>query len=432
MTFLKLSLFTLITISLNAVTNLNFNASSPVEHEKITCLSLILTQDKDIEKLSKSLKYDLEFSDQLEINLNFSKEKPTVEQEDKIFNKGVSLCLYISKNKKKTNIELKDIGSNQIIFNKQFNVNSKNIVQSAHKISDELLPILTGEESISKYLIAYSKMISNNHKKIMLSDYSCNFEKPIISEKAINIAPSWHTKAPIIYYSQFTNSNVNLKSINLKNQKNKIICSYEGLNMQPSFSPDGSKTAICMSGGKNPEIYLHNNKLYKKLKRRVFKKLTNNGGSNVSPCLLENNNLIFCSDFETGLPQIYYLNVKENQTYRLTSGKGYCAAPSYNARENSIVYSRQINGIFQLFKLNLDSFDNLQEKQLTFNFGNKHEPDISPCGRFILFSYDFEYKKGAQTQQIAVLNINSGKIRVLTQSVGPKSFPRWSKMPIII
>lgn len=433
MKFLKKTLLLLLlTYNLNSVTNLTFNVSRPIKHEKIKCLSLILNKSEDLTKLSKTLKYNLEFTDQMEINLKQSKKRLNEKLEKKFFSSGTSLCLYISETKKnKTKIELKDIGSNLMIFNKEFKINTKNIIQTAHKISDELLPLLTGEESICKYGMAYCKMISPTQKHITLSDYSCNFEKTIVSENAINIAPSWHTKTPTVFYSQFTTNKINLKSLNLKSKKNSVICSYDGLNMQPSFSPDGSKAALCMSGGKNSEIYLFDTKISKKLKRKVFKKLTKNGGNNVSPCLLADGNVIFCSDFQTGQPQVYYLNRKENYTYRLTDGKGYCAAPTYCSKNNNIVYTRPVNGTFQLFSLNLDDFNNLQEKQITFNPGNKHEPDYSPCGRFILFSYDFEYKKGHQTQQIAVLNIHSGKIRVLTQSRAPKSFPRWSKIPII-
>ncbi|MBD3272859.1 hypothetical protein GF385_00720 [Candidatus Dependentiae bacterium] len=432
-TFLFLFLFI---NKLGSVTNLSFNVKTPSEHEKIKCLSLILknktNDDEILTKLGKTLKYDLEFTDQMEINLKKSKKRLTKELEEKFFNNDVSLCLYISNiEKNKTKIELKNLGSGSIEFEKEFKINTKNLIQSAHRISDELLPKLTGEESMCKYCLAYCKMISNTQKNIVLSDYSCNFEKTLISEKLINVAPSWHTKTSTIFYSQFTKNKINLMSYNLKNNKNSIICSYDGLNMQPSFSNDGSKAALCMSGGKNSEIYLFDSKISKKLKQRVFKKLTNNGGNNVSPYLLENDDVIFCSDFQTGQPQIYYLNRKENYTYRLTNGKGYCAAPSYCAKNNNVVYTRPVNGTFQLFTLNLDNFDNLQEKQITFNGGNKHEPDYSPCGRFIVFSYDFEYKKGYQTQQIAVLNVNSGKIRVLTQSKAPKSFPKWSKTPII-
>ena len=226
-----------------------------------------------------------------------------------------------------------------------------------------------------------------------------------------------------------------------------------------------------------------------KKKKRVFIKLTNNKGNNISPCFLPNENVIFCSDFESNQPQIYYLDRKKNATYKLTNG-GYCAAPSYCQKINSIVYTRPVNGTFQLFSLNLNDFNkpsplvrhpvrhsfpavvakatirlpklynkqvgfsklyggqveeaasdggslddgvrlrstnNLQERQLTFGPGDKHEPSFSECGRFIAFSYDYQVSKNLNNHQIAVLNCNSGKIRILTTGKEPKSFPRWGK-----
>ena len=426
----------------NAVTDLLFDVNtSSIQNEKIKCLILMIGEEtsipqekEQITKLIQTIKYDLEFSDQIEIEIEIDLKKaktvPTEQTEKKLFENGTSLCLYIkNKNSKTKEFELRDLSSHTTVLKKDYEFNENNIIKTGHKIANDLLPLLTGEESITQYYVAFSKMVSNTQKNICIADYSCNFENTIIANKTINVAPSWHTQLPIIYYSQFDTKKINLKSFNLKNKNTNTICSYEGLNMQPSFSKDGSKVALCLSGGKNSEVYLYDANVNKKLNKTVFKKMTNNNGTNVSPCLLENENLIFCSDYETGSPQIYLLDKKENKTTRLTNGHGYCAAPSYCEKNNSIVYSRQVDGIFQLFTLELNS---QIEKQVTFNFGNKHEPDFSPCGRYILFSYDFEYTKGKQTQQIAVLNLNSGKIRVLTQSRAPKNYPKWSKNPISV
>ncbi len=423
--------------TLYPVTNLIFSVSNnQIQNEKIKCLTLIVDQNNNIEnviKFAQTLKYDLEFTDQLDISLKKTNKMPTENVEKSLFEKNkISLCLYILGNSKNTTIELKDLSNSQSIYKKDIKLEKNNLIKSAHRISSDLLPKLTGEIPISQYFIAYSEMITNNQKNICIADYSCNFKNTIISKpQCVNIAPSWHTKLPIIYYSQFTKDKINLNSFNFRNKTNKIICSYDGINMQPSFSKDGSKAALCMSGGKNTEIYLYDTNLNKQLKKNVFKKLTNNGSNNVSPCLLENNDLIYCSDFQTGQPQIYHLNRNKTKTKRLTNGKGSCAAPSYCEKTKNLIYSKNVKGTFQLFSLNLENMKNLVETQLTFNFGNKHEPDISECGRFILFSYDFKYKKDAQTQQIAALNINSEQIRVLTQTRAPKSFPKWSKTPII-
>ncbi len=347
--------------------------------------------------------------------------------EQKLFDKDTSLCLYLKEvDNTKIKVSLKDTSSNTYLFEKEFQVQEKNLIIDTHKISDELLPKLTGEKSICLNSLAYSKTLSPRHKVICLSDYACNGSKIIVPTKTVNIAPCWHTKAPIVFYSQFTNVNNRLMSVNLKTRKHSIVCSYDGLNMQPSFSKDGCKAVLCLSGGKNSELYLYDQNICKQQKKRVFVKLTNNKANNISPCLLDNGNIVFCSDYQTKQPQIYYLDRKTKNSHRLTNGRGYCAAPSYCSKTNTIVYSRLVNNTFQLFSLNLDNPKNSQEKQLTFTEGNKHESSFSDCGRFIAFSYDCTDKSGNKTTQISVLNCNSGKIRILTNGKEPKSFPRWS------
>ena len=168
----------------------------------------------------------------------------------------------------------------------------------------------------------------------------------------------------------------------------------------------------------------------KKMGRRVFRPLTKNGAHNVSPCMLPNKDIVFCSDYHSsGLPQLYYFPVRRGEAERLTQGSGYRAAPTYSEKTNEIVYSRPVNNTFQLFSLSLDDLDNCKEKQLTFSYGNKHEPSVSPDGRYAVFSMDVR-KKGKTVQQIAALNLQSGVIRILTYDNVPKSFPRWGKLEL--
>jgi tol-pal system beta propeller repeat protein TolB len=425
-------LFFLIPLPQTCLANLYFAIEGTAQkHEKIKVLSLIMGEDKTLNKLAKTIKFDLEFTDQLDVELKKTSEQLKKEAEDKLFTKGIGLCLYLSKiGENAIKVSTKDLSNNKNVFEKEFEINNQNNILLGHKISNEILPILTGEKGISLSSLAYCKQLGPKHKTICVGDYSCKYQVPVVKTKTINTAPCWHSKAPVLFFSQFTKTNNRLMSVELKDKKQKIICSYDGLNMQPSFSPNGTRAVICLSGGKNSELYLYDCNLCKKMGKRVFVQLTKNKGNNASPCLLPNGNIVFCSDFQTGSPQIYYLDRKKNMTLRLTNGQGYCTAPCYCRKNNSLVYNRVVNHTFQLFTLNLDDFDKLQEKQITFNEGDKHEPSYSKCGRFIAFSYDYYDQKHNKNTQIAVLNCNSGRIRILTNGKEAKSFPRWNKKPL--
>lgn len=394
---------------------------------------LCSSENKLLLRIAKIIRDDLEFTDQFDVDLKKTTQKLEEIKSKQLFKQGTSLITFFELVEKKrkqgpkqeklitrrcTRAIVKDTSSDRVVFDKTIMMNEKKLLTQAHALSGDILEALTGDRGVCSSSLAYCKMLSSHHKVVCLSDYACKRESVVVPTKTVNVAPSWHTKVPVLFYSQLTKSNNRLMSVDLRTGKHNIICSYAGLNMQPAFSDDGKTAVICLSGGKgNSELYLYDPRLCKKAGKRVFKPLTKNGAHNVSPCMLAGGDVIFCSDYETGLPQVYHLERATGKTKRLTGGEGYCAAPAYCTKTNMLVYTRPVKGVFQLFTLSLNDLEAVDERQITSCQGNKHEPSWSECGRYIAFSLD---------QQIAALNYKSGKIRVLTSGVEPKSFPRWT------
>ena len=98
------------------------------------------------------------------------------------------------------------------------------------------------------------------------------------------------------------------------------------------------------------------------------------------------------------------------------------------AGQKRLVFSRGIEGTFQLCTISLakSKKNEGKEKRLTFSLGNKLESAWSPCGRYIAFTYDFINKQGKQIPQIAVINIATKHVRIMTKSSYSKSFPVWT------
>ena len=404
------------------------------QYSPIKCLMLNIGDSELLNKVSRIVKFDLEFTDQLEVELNKTNNEVETRVLEKQFEKGFSLCLYMKEIKPHSiQVTLKattDLASDKPIFDKTFNISDEKIVYQSHQISDELIPKLTNEKGPTLSTLAYCKQISRSSKVVCVADYACKKEKVVVGTRAINVAPCWHTQAPVLYFSQLTKKKGKLMSVDLNTKEQRTVCAYDGLNMQPSFSKDGSQAILCLSGGGNSELYLYDQNLCERLGRRAFKQITTNGGNNVCPCVLENGDIVFCSDYETPWPQIYYFDFKNKTSTRLTNGKGYCAAPSYNSQNKSVVYSRIVSGTFQIFKISLNDFKH-PEQQITFSAGHKHEPAWSPCGNYLAFTHDTKTgRKGKMVPQIAVMNCKSGKVHTLTDSNEAKSFPAWTDMTL--
>lgn len=399
---------------------------------KISMLGLAVGSTGLLTQVASLIKYDLEFSDQMVIDLKKTKEVPPENQLKKMAEQGASLCLLLQEGSGSTEKQLnlhvivKDPATGQEHFSEKFVCSENTKVIDGHRISEKLMLALTGEKGPMLSTLAYCKQLSATHKIVCIADYACKFEKHVVTTKTINVAPAWHPREPGLCYSQFTKTNSRLMYTDLKAKKNKILCSYDGLNMQPSFSDDGSKVVLCLSGKGNSEVYMYDQRVCSQLKKRVYKPLTNNGANNSSPCLLPDGNLIFCSDFQTGSPQIYYRDHKTEFVRRLTNGRGYCAAPAYCAKNNSIVYTRFSHGVFQIYTMDLSQPFPI-EHQLTKSHGDKVDPTWSECGRYIAYTFaDHNPKTRKTTNQIAILNLMSGKQRVVTSGNEHKSFPSWT------
>jgi TolB protein len=389
------------------------------KYSKLKSLFLLHKSKKSCpftKSLIKIVSQDLDFTDQFDIELKDTKQELSQIKTKKLFDNGVSLLIFFKKNKNDLQVNVKDTSSGTTVFNKTVSLKKKELVLSAHTLSSHILKALTGDGGICLSTLAYCKQISPRYKVICVSDYAVKQSRVVVKGKTINLAPRWHNEE--LLYSQLTRSNNRLMSYNTRTRKHKVVSSYPGLNMQPAFSSDGKKVIVCLSGGNgNSELYLYDQRVCGKLKRRVYKKLTSNGKHNVSPSMLPNGDIVFCSDYQTGQPQIYYLYMKTKKTRRLTNGHGYAAAPAYCAKTNMIVYTRPIRQVFQLFALSLDDIENTKERQLTFGSGSKHEPCWSEDGRYVAFSID---------NQIGVINFHSRKMRVLTRGTDSKTFPRWT------
>ena len=93
---------------------------------------------------------------------------------------------------------------------------------------------------------------------------------------------------------------------NLKGNK-KLVSNFEGSTLLPSFSFDGNRVVYCASHNGTSQIYYTS--VDTETQKPITTRITQNSGNNTSPILTDKGDVIFCSDFQTGTPQIYYLRM---------------------------------------------------------------------------------------------------------------------------
>jgi len=314
-----------------------------------------------------------------------------------------------------------------MIKGKRFSTEGYSARTIAEYMADQLWPLLTGQKGFFSTRIAYCKHIRSG-KKMQKHIYvtqpyrdirRSDDQAKLLVDSTNAFAPRWNYDAqdPLILYSEIGKANIRLMSVSL-DKKRKLVANLEGMTTSASFSKDGKKVVYCSADGSlhgNSNIFLyhfdpHNSK-------PMVYQITNNQANNVSPILCDNGDIIFCTDAGSKNPYICCYKADTGIIERITFD-GYASSPAYCAQSKMIAYSRNCNGVMQIFVYDCVA---KTHAQITFDNAHKEQSSWSPCGNYLAFTQD-----DGKTTRIAVHHIISGERVFLTSADERCSYPTWS------
>lgn len=326
--------------------------------------------------------------------------------------KKSGIVLKASANEPQLIIVLQDFESREKIGELNLPVEGE-IRSLAHKISDNIIEMLTGEKGISSTRIVFSYRKSNG-KELATVDYDGYNFTALTNNKNFSLFPCWAPDGKRILYSTYTIDRLNLQLFDLIKKANSSISSYAGLNFAASWSPDGTKIALSLTKDGNAEIYILN------LENKKLNRLTDNKAIDVSPAFSPNSReIVFVSD-RSGNPQVYVMDIYGGNVRRLTFHGDYNTSPAWSPRGDLIAYVSQEQDNSQQIYVT-DPYDFLPIR-LTCE-GNNEEPSWSPDGLHIVFSSN---RNGVY--ELYTMNWDGTRQRKLTQGTVANA-PDWSPFP---
>lgn len=394
--------------------SLDINAAG---HEKVRLALASFSAEAELASVMQTIKKDFEFYGQFSVEILTLQEPLTKKSIAQLYNQGYKLALFLNATQThEIEWRLYSTHNSHMIKGKKYSKRGSIEREWAHHIADMVLPVLSGKPGSFSTKIAYCKQVplsnGRHYKHIYIADYDGSNEQKLVGKSTINVAPRWNKdlQNPLLFYSECTNSNIRLMATDL-HKHHKIVSNFDGLNMLPAFSNDGSKVVYCASRGDGSchlYYYAHG----------TFKRLTRNNGNNISPVFSDNDDMIFfCSDFQTGLPQIYSYHLHNDTLERLTEN-GYCASPAYCGSNKMLAYTKLVKGVNQLFVYDLAK---KEHRQITFDGANKEECSWSNCGNYIICCV----AQGASSR-IALFDLNTQERRFITSEKDHCSYPAWS------
>lgn len=393
------------------------------QQEKMKLLFGLLDSTASLENFASTVCTDLSCSKQKKSGFDCVVEKfekvPSKNVLRQRAQDGYMMVVFLQK---KSNHQLEwriyDASQAQMYCGKRMKIDPTDEAMSAHMVADSIWELLTGQPGIFSSRIAYCcEKNEGSHKGSDIFVQTPYADKSVRVVKGGKLlAPRWNKNSqnPLILFSEVTPSNIRLLSSTLNGRK-KIVSNFDGMTMLPSFSSNGQSVVYCATHQGTSQIYKCS--IDEKTKKQVNQRITHNSGNNTSPNLRDNGDVIFCSDFETKTPQIYYWNAQEDKLERKTKS-GYCSSPNFSEKTKKIGFHKLVGSTMQIFTYDIVTDE---EKQITFTPGNKDECSFSPCGNYVAYSVE----KG-KSSRIAVYNMITNEETFITDEHRRCSYPSWS------
>lgn len=245
-----------------------------------------------------------------------------------------------------------------------------------HRISNEIVHTLTGNEGIFLTKIVYVKKLGKA-KELFIADYDGANERQLTDNGSLNISPCFAPKKDEIYFTSYMNGNPQLYKVNIDSKVIKQVASYPGIIAAPAVSPDGEEIACVLSKDGNSEIYVLN------LEGKIIKRLTHNRSIDTSPTWSPDGRMIAFTSDRSGTPQIYLMNSDGLNVKRLTFQGNYNDSPIWSSYGSRITFvSRTKSGRFDLASIDTSGYD----YRILTEVGMNENPHFSPDGKQIIFS----------------------------------------------
>lgn len=390
----------------------------------------IATKNTELCDLAQLVAKTLQITGQFAVDVATVEQPKTKNDIASLFAQGYGLVIFmnycVTPGDATQEIEwrLYDTTDTNQISSRKFHLIGSSILGWAYNLADDMWFDLKQQKSSFASKIAYIKKKTNRfggtQSVICVSNFDGSCEKEIFTSSGTYVGLYWNADVlkPAIFCSEFTKFKIRLDSISLTGKK-KIVLNFEGTCVGISVGKNNTEAVYCLSGN----IWKFN---YSKQNKTSYHTcIIKNDGKNSTPTLLENGDIIFCSDAKSlkkGYanargPQICQYH-NDTKAIELITTDGYCVGPAYTSVTKRIAYSKKVNRIMQLFVYDCK---NKTHQQVTFDAGNKIDCSWSACGNYLVFCYQVN-----GMSRIAAMHITLRERWYITQPGVQAYYPAWS------
>jgi TolB protein len=321
-------------------------------------------------------------------------------------------------------LRLYDVKKKKQLVGKAYNDTEKSKVDAVlRRFADLCMEAFTGELGIFSTKIAFVGAKAPGETKQL---YVVNFDgtglEQITKNGSINMSPSWSPDGTKITFTSFKDGKAEIYAYSTVTRKIGRLTRSPGNNSGAAWHPDGKMVAFSGSASGKTAIFTMNG-----LDGANRKEFISGSGLEVEPSFSPDGAQIAFASGRFGNPHIFVRDLGSGKDTRITFAGWYNSSPSWRPDGKKLAfagYDREIDR-YDVFIVNPDG---RQMERLTLDQGDNEKPSFSPDGRFIAFqSNRASAGRGKQKgYRIFVMNRDGGEQRALTIPLHEVTMPSWS------
>ena len=310
-------------------------------------------------------------------------------------------------------VRLFDVRERQQVGGKKYIGRPADVAQMADRFADRILFLLTGEQGPFDSRIAFISTREGGFKELWVARADGTGARQMTRNRTINLSPGWAPDAERLLLTSYRDGRPRLYELSTRTMELRQVLGGPGLVVGGRFSPDGKQIAVAREEQRgNSEILLMSPR------GDGLRLLTDDRGIDVSPTWSpDGTEVAFCSSRD-GTPQIYVATLATGKVRRLTFGGSYNTSPSWSPMGRQIAFTGRVGGQFQIFVLDLETG---ATRQITRAAGDSTGASWSPDGRYLVFA---STRRGRG--EIYLADAQGRSQRRLITTAGDDSSPAWS------